>query len=89
MALLVFLDVSSLFLNVSVKKIIAIILENVYHHQSLKPTNLQKTLKQLLLICKTKKPFKFTFDTFLQRDGVTMGSPLDLTFNDICMACSI
>jgi len=81
------LDVESLFTNVPISETIDIILKNVYNHNSLPPPSLNKeTLKKLLYICTTKTPFNFNGKTYIQKNGVSMGSPLGPTFADFYMS---
>ena len=76
------LDVESLFTNVPVMDTIEIILNNVYNHATSTPPAIPKAiLRQLLIICTTKCPFRnFDGQLFIQKDGVSMGSPLGPTF---------
>ena len=84
---LVSLDVESLFTNVPVRETIDIIIEMVYSHDNLQPPKIDRDiLNQLLLICTTKTPFEHNGQTFLQSDGVSMGSPLGPTFADFYMS---
>ena len=81
------MDVESLFTNVPVLRTIDIILENVYHHPTIPPPDFPKnTLKELLIICTTKTPFRnVNGDLYVQCEGVSMGSPLGPTFADFYM----
>jgi len=84
---LVSLDVESLFTNVPVNDTIEYIMEAVYNHPNLaSPEISAPTLKTLLLICTTETPFEFCGETYVQVDGVSMGSPLGPTFADFYMA---
>ena len=84
---LVSLDVESLFTNVPVDETINIIIQRAYNHPNLPPPPLQKDeLHSLLSICTQQTPFQFDNRTFLQRDGVSMGSPLGPTFADFYMS---
>jgi len=84
---LVSLDVESLFTNVPVNTTIDYIIDSAYNHQSLPPPMIPaSTMKSLLLICTTETPFEFCGETFVQVDGVSMGSPLGPTFADFYMA---
>ena len=77
------LDVESLFTNVPVKDTIDIIIENVYQHPTIdKPPIPKEMMKELLLICTTETPFQFNGKSYVQLDGVSMGSPLGPTFAD-------
>ena len=81
------LDVESLFSNVPVRDTIEIIITAAYHHETLPPPNFPKeVLRDLLSICTTETPFSFLGKMYLQRDGVSMGSPLGPTFADFYMS---
>ena len=80
-------DVESLFTSVPVMETIDLILERSYHHPSLPPPSIEKDLmRELLLICTTETPFNFDDKVYIQKDGVSMGSPLGPTFADYYMA---
>ena len=84
---LVSLDVEKLFTSVPVLDTIDIILESAYNHESLAPPKLPSSiLKELLVLCTTKTPFNHGGKTYLQTDGVSMGSPLGPTFADFYMS---
>ena len=85
--LLASLDVESLFTNVPVLSTIDIILKQVYEHPTLKPPDIpQAILKQLLIICTTKCPFRGPDNKlYVQTDGVSMGSPLGCTLANFYM----
>ena len=72
------LDVESLFTNVPVKEAIDIILDCTYNNPNMAPPDMPKQiLKSLLTICTTETPFRnLNGDIYLQKDGVSMGSPL-------------
>lgn len=81
------LDLTSLFTNVPVNDTISIILQDVYHHETLAPPKIPRTLlENLLHICTTEKPFEFNEKFYIQVDGVSMGSPLGPTFADFYMS---
>ena len=81
------LDVESLFTNVPVVDTIEIIVKNVYGHPSIPPPLFpREILRNLLLLCTTKVPFRhINGKQYLQKDGVSMGSPLGPTFADFYM----
>ena len=81
------LNVESLFTNVPVQETIDIILQNVYNHTEKPPPNIPKPiLKDLLLICTTKSPFRGPDSKlYVQSDGVSMGSPLGPTLANYYM----
>ena len=76
--LLASLDVESLFTNVPLQQTIDIIIQDVYHHETLVPPPITpESLRQLLMICTTKTPFKSPDGSIYQQtDGVSMGTPL-------------
>ena len=81
------LDVESLFTNVPLLQTIDIITESVYHHPTLKAPRIPPgILKDLLILCTTKTPFK-TPDNLLyqQIEGVSMGTPLGPTIANFYM----
>ena len=82
------LDVESLFTNVPVLETIDIIINNIYHSNTMSPSEIsEQNMRNLLLICSTQTPFKFKENIYLQIDGVSMGSPLGPTFTaDFYMA---
>ena len=81
------LDVESLFTNVPVATTIDIICTNVYNHPSIPPPPFNKSLlKKLLLACTTECPFTHIDGLlYLQKDGVSMGSPLSVTIANYYM----
>jgi len=84
---LVSLDVESLFTNVPVATTIDFIIDSVYSHSDLPPPEIPvETLRSLLKICTTENPFEFDGETYIQVDGVSMGSPLGPTFADFYMS---
>ena len=81
------LDVESLFTNVPVNCTIDIIIHHAYNHPTLPPPPLlQRDMEALLKICTQETPFLFDDKTFIQTDGVSMGSPLGPTFADFYMS---
>lgn len=84
---LVSLDVESLFTNVPVEQTIDIILAAVYNNDRIPPPTLTSDImKELLILCTTKTPFQYKNKTYIQSDGISMGSPLGPTFADFYMA---
>ena len=81
------LDVESLFTNVPLERSIEIILQCVYDNPNRPPPKIAKsTLEDLLKICTTEVPFNsIDGKTYLQRDGVAMGSPLGCTIANFYM----
>ena len=69
------LDVESLFTSVPVEDTISIILQEAYNHPTQPPPDIQRNhLQELLKICTTQTPFNFNGNTFVQSDGVSIGS---------------
>ena len=81
------LDVESLFTNVPVNEKIDIIIDNVYRNPIKDPPTItENTLRELLLICTTRNPFRSTNgDLYLQKDGCSMGNPLAPSFANFYM----
>ena len=82
------LDVESLFTNVPVYETIDIIIRNVYHHKTLPPPCISREdLRELLILCTTSVPFRYIDGKlYIQKDGMSMGSPLGPTFANFYMA---
>ena len=81
------LDVESLFTNVPVQETIEIICNQVYNHETIAPPDLDRSmLNELLTICTTQTPFEFDGSVYIQKNGVSMGSPLGPTFAEFYMA---
>ena len=82
------LDVESLFTNVPVYETIEIIIRNVYHHKTLPPPCISREdLRELLILCTTSVPFRnVDGKLYIQKDGMSMGSPLGPTFANFYMA---
>jgi len=74
---LISFDVSSLFTNVPLDYTIKIVLKRIYDQ---KETNIPRDqVKQLLILCTKNVHFTFDGKTYIQKDGVAMGSPLGET----------
>ena len=82
------LDVESLFTNIPVIDTIDIVLKHVYNHPTIPPPKMpMAVLKELLILCTTKAPFRnLNGDIYMQVDGVIMGSNLGPTFANYYMA---
>ena len=81
------LDVENLFTNVPINATIDIILEKAYKHPTLPPPSLHREdLRELLLITTQETPFRFKDETYVQVDGVSMGSPLGPTMAEFYMS---
>ena len=81
------LDVESLFTNVPVLETIDIICNCIYRNSELPPLSVpENILRELLKICTTECPFQNTNgQIFIQKDGVSMGSPLGVSFANFYM----
>ena len=78
-------DVVSLFTNVPLQKTIDIILRKVYKEKMIKTKIPRNKMQELLLLCTQEVPFTFNGETYMQIDGVMMGSPLGALFANIFM----
>ena len=81
------MDVESLFTNVPVRETIDIICNCIYRNQTLPPLPIpENILRQLLEACTTGCPFEFLDESlYAQVDGVSMGSPLGVSFANFYM----
>ncbi|XP_068245389.1 uncharacterized protein [Palaemon carinicauda] len=81
------LDVESLFTSVPVGETIDLILERVYRDPSTPTLNIpEEALRTLVEVCTMKAPFTTRKGhTYIQKDGVTMGSPLGELFANFYM----
>ena len=82
---LISFDVSSLFTNVPLDETIKIVLDRVYKHKEVKTKIKRKELKKLLDLCTKEVHFTFNGQTYIQVDGVAMGSPLGPVLANIFM----
>ena len=78
-------DVVSLFTNVPLEKTIDIILRKVYREKLIKTKIKREDLKNLLYLCTKEGHFTFNGETYIQTDGVMMGSPLGSLIANIFM----
>ena len=78
-------DVVSLFTNVPLQRTIDIILHKVYTEKKIKTKIPRSKMKELLLLCTQEVPFTFNGESYMQVDGVMMGSPLGALFANIFM----
>jgi hypothetical protein len=77
-------DISSLFTNVPLEETINIILE-ANKAGKLSRTFNEQQLRKILMLCTRECKFLFNGDTYEQKDGVAMGSPLGPTLANIFM----
>ena len=62
------------------------LLEIAYNYPTIAPPAIPfDQLRKLLIICTTKTPFSFDNQTYIQTDGVSMGSPLGSALADFFM----
>ena len=78
-------DVKSLFTNVPLDETIETILQKVYAEKKIKTSIPKPILKELLLLCTKHLHFRFNGETYIQIDGVAMGSPLGPPLANIFM----
>ena len=78
-------DVVSLFTNVPLNRTIEIILRKVYDEKLIRTKIKRHEMRELLILCTQGVPFTFNGETYLQIDGVMMGSPLGALFANIFM----
>ena len=78
-------DVVSLFTNVPLDDTIEIILRRIYDNKEIETDIERNDLKNLLLLCTKHVHFTFQNQTYIQTDGVAMGSPIGSILADISM----
>ena len=78
-------DVVSLFTNVPLDKTIDIIIKKVYKEKRIKTKIKAGKLRKLLYLCTKEGHFTFNDETYVQTDGVMMGSPLGSLIANIFM----
>ena len=83
--LLISFDVKSLFTHVPLDETIEIILNRIYDKNEI-PTDITKNeMKELLNQCTKSAHFTFDGNTYVQSDGVAIGSPLGPVLANIFM----
>ena len=70
-------DVKSLFTNVPLEYTIGLVLERIYNKGELVANIARLEMKEMLLLCTKKVHFSYNQDIYIQKNGVSMGSPLD------------
>ena len=79
-------DVASLFTNVPlIKETIEVILKRIYINKEITTDIPKKEMKELLILCTKNVHFTFNNETYIQVDGVAMGSPLGPVLANIFM----
>ena len=66
----------SLFTNVPLEETIEIILKRIYINKEITTDIPKQEMKELLILCTKNVHFTFNNDTYIQVDGVAVGSPL-------------
>ena len=69
-------DVASLFTNVPLEETIEIILKRICINKEIITDIPKQEMKELLILCTKNVHFTFNNDTYIQVDGVAVGSPL-------------
>ena len=73
---MVLFDVKSLFANVPLNRTIDIILKRMYKKNEIVTAITKNEMKELLILYTKNVHFTFKSRTYVQTDGVAMGSPL-------------
>ena len=76
-------DVASLFTNVPLEETIEIISKRIYINKEITTDIPKQEMKELLILCTKHLHFTFNNETYIQVDGVAMGSPLVLLLANI------
>ena len=79
-------NVVSLFTNVPLDETIDIIIKRIYDKKEINTDIPKKEMRELLYLCTKNAHFTLNNKTYLQVDGVAMGSPLGLVLANIFMA---
>ena len=67
-------DVKSLFPNVPLNRTIDIILKKIYEKNEIVTSITKNEMKEMLILCTKNVHFTFESRTYVQTDGVVMGS---------------
>ena len=73
---MVLFDVKSLFISVSLKKTVDVILHRVCNREEISAVLTKNELKKLLTLCTKNVHFTQNNEIYVQNDGAAMGSPL-------------
>ena len=77
--------VASLFMDVPLEETIETILKRIYVNKEITTDIPKQEMKELLILCTKNVHFTFNNETYIQVDGVAMGSPLDPVLAKIFM----
>ena len=78
-------DVASLFTNVPLEETIEIILKRIYINKEITTDIPRQEMKELFILCTKNVHFTFNNETYIQVDGVAMGSSLGPVLGNIFM----
>ena len=78
-------DVASLFTDVPLEETIEIILKRIYISKEITTDIPKQKMKELLILCTKNVHFTFNNETYIQVNGVAMGSPLGPVLANIFM----
>ena len=78
-------DVASLFLKVPLEETIEIIFKKIHVNKEMTTDIPKQEMKELLIFCQKNVHFTFNNETYIQVDGVAMGSPLGPVLANIFM----
>ena len=78
-------DVKSLFTNVPLDRTIDIIWKKIYEKNEIVTSITKNEIKEMLILCTENVYFTFECRTYVQTDGIAMGSPLGPVLADIFM----
>ena len=77
--------VASLFTDVPLEETIETILKRIYVNKEITTDIPKQEMKELLILCTKNVHFTFNNETYIQVDGVAMGSPLHRVLAKIFM----
>ena len=80
---MVLFDVKSLFTNVPLNRTIDIILKRIYEKDEIGSSITKNEIKKMLILCTKNVHFTFESRTYVQADGIAMGSLLGPVLADI------
>ena len=71
-----YFDVILLFTNVPIDAANGIFLKRIYEQKEINTSFTRQELKEFILLCKNGVHFTLCGESYIQADGVAMGSPL-------------